>query len=322
MKQKIFVGLLIIEALACMLFCILQTSFLPFYSAAMAFPFEQIGIGLRLLSLSSQLGNAIAIAIYFSVCLLPIAAIIILQKKRKLFSEDVLLGVLSVVLFAVLYIMINPGLINMWMGRGTTQAVEKAVLGGMVYSVLSGYFVLRALRLFSNGNTEKLVRYMSIMLHLLTTFFVYSISGACFSGLLNSIATLQEANVGNEHLLVASYLFLVMQYLLNALPYILNVFVVFASLRLLDEMRLNRYSAETVIAIQKTSSLCITALVTTVLANISFNLLQLIFSKSLLVIKSSIQIPVFSITFVLAALLLTRFVAENTQLKNDNDMFI
>ena len=39
-------------------------------------------------------------------------------------------------------------------------------------------------------------------------------------------------------------------------------------------------------------------------------------------IFSNLKIPVFSVAFMLAVLLLTRFVSENKQLKDDNDMFI
>ena len=322
MKQKILVGLLSVEALACVLFCILQTSFTGVFSTVMAFPFEQIGMGLRSLSLSSGLGNALAIVVYFAASLLPIAAVLFLWKKRKLCAEDGLLGLLSALLFAVLYIMINPGVISAWTGGIAAQSAGKAILGGMVYSVLCGYFVLRVLRLFSNGGTEKLIRYMSVMLRLLTVIFVYLIFGACFNGLLNSTTALQAGNVGNEHLLGASYVFLVLQFVVDALPYAFNVLVVFAALRLLDEMRSDRYSTETVAAAGRISRLCSAALVTMVLANVGFNLLQLIFAKSLMVINGSVQIPIFSITFVLAALLLTRLVTENKQLKDDNDLFV
>jgi hypothetical protein len=322
MKQKILMVFLGAEALACVLFGILQTSFTGAFSAVMAFPFEQLGMGLRSLSLSSGLGNTAAIIVYFAASLLPIAALLILRKKRKLCAEDGLLGLLSAVLFGILYIMINPGLISTGTGGIAAQSVGKAILGGMVYSVLCGYFVLRVLRLFSNGGTEKLVRYMSVMLRLLNVLFVYLIFGACFNGLLNSIAALQAGNVGNEHLLGASYVFLILQFVVDALPYAFNVLVVFAALRLLDEMRLDRYSIETVAAAGQISRLCAAALMAMVLANIGFNLLQLLFAKSLVVINSSVQIPIFSITFVLAALLLTRLVTENKQLKDDNDMFI
>ena len=322
MKRKVFVGLLVIEAVACVLLSLVKTSFSGFYSAAMAFPFEQIGLGLRVLSLSGKPGNAAAIVLYFAISLLPFAALLVLSKRRKLNAEDGLLGLLGAVMFAVLYLMINPGIIPTVIGGAAVQSIGKAVLGSMVYSVLCGYIILRILRIFSAGGTEKLERYMMVMLGLLNVLFVYLVFGACFGNLLDSIASVKAGNIGNEHLLGVTYSFLVLQYTVNALPYVLNVFVVFAALRLLDEMQADRYSAETVAATERMSRLCAVVLVATVLSNTGFNLLQLLFGKSLMVLSSSVQIPLLSIIFVLAALLLTRFVAENKRLKDDNDMFI
>ena len=322
MKRKVFVGLLSAEAAACVLFCVFQTSFAGSVAVAMAFPFEQVGRALRSLSLSSGVGNAAAIAVYIALSLLPAVALLFFRIRRKLFAEDGLLGLLAAVLFAVLYIMINPGDIGSLIGGAAGQAVGKAVLGGMVYSVLCGYLILRIVRLFSESKTEELARYITITLGFLNVIFVYLLFGACFSGLLNSIDTLRTGNAGNEHLLGASYVFLAMQFIVDALPYVFNVIIVFAALDLFTEMRIDRYSAETAAAAARTSRLCTAALVATVLSGIGFNLLQLVFAKSLAVINSSVQIPVFSIAFVLAALLLSRLVTENKQLKDDNDSFI
>ena len=322
LKHRILVVVLSVEALACILFCILQTSFEGAFTATIAFPFEQIGVGLRVMSLSGWLGNAVALIAYCTVSLLPVAALLILRKKRRLCAEDGLLVLLSAVLFVVLHIMINPGIINTWAGGLTAQYVGKAILGSTVYSVLCGYFLLRVLRLFSDGGTEKLVRYMSTMLLLLGMIFVYLIFGTCFGGLLNSIAALRAGNVGNEHLLGTSYVFLALQFMVDALPNVFNVLVVFAGLRLLGEMQRDRYSVETMVAAGQIARLCKMALITTVLANIGFNLLQLMYAESLRVINSLVLIPVFSLAFVLAALLLARLVTENKQLKDDNDLFV
>jgi len=264
----------------------------------------------------------VAIILYVAVSLLPIAALLVIRKKRNLSAEDGLLGLLSVVLFAVLYLMINPGYITMWAGGIVAPSIGKAIMGSMVYSVLLGYFILRVLRLFSDGGTEKLIRYMSVMLRLLNVLFVFIVFGACFSELLTSIAVLRAGNAGNEHLLGTSYVFLVLQFVVDALPYVFNVFVVFAALRLVDEMRSDRYSAETVAAAGRLSRFCAVALATTVLVNVGFNLLQLIFASSLFVMNSSVEFPVFSIIFLLAALLLTRLISESKQLKDDNDLFV
>ena len=262
------------------------------------------------------------LSLFFLVSLSPIVALLLIRKRRKLCVEDGLLALLSAVLFAVLYIMINLGVISTWTGRVAAQPIGKAMLGGMAYSVLCGYFVLRVLRLFSNGGTEKLAHYMSVMLRLLAVLFVYVIFGVCFNGLLDSVTALRAGNVGNEHLLGTTYAFLVLQLIIDALPYAFNVLILFTALHLLDEMRVDRYSAETVRAAAQISRLCTTALVVMILTNVSFNLLQFLFVKSLVVTNGSVRIPIFSITFVLAALLLTRLTAESKQLKDDNDMFI
>lgn len=322
MKRRIFLVLLAAEAVVCVLLCFMNVSPAGAFSAAVAFPFEQIGFGLRALSLSGGFGNAAAIFIYVIVSLLPAGALLLLRKRRKLYIEDSLLAVISAALFGVIYLMINPGLIPEALGRAAMPPVGKAILGGTVYSLIAGYVTFRVLRLFAAGNTQKLERYMTVMLGLLNVLFVYMAFGTCFNDMLASMASLRAGNVGNEHLLGATYFFLTLQFVVNALPYILDIVVIFSALRLLYEMRTERYSVESVNAAARMSRLCAVALVTMTVANIAFNLLQLLFARSLMIINSSLQIPVFSILFVLAALLLTRFITENKQLKDENDQFI
>lgn len=322
MKQKFFIGFLILEAVVFMILCILQASMASVLFTAIAFPFEQIGIALRTLSLSSGLGNIIAILIYILVSLLPAIVLYILNKKRRLYMEDWLLLLLSIMLFVVLYIMINPGIIGLRMGELIEQPFGKAILSSMIYQVLLGYFILRILKMFTAGGTDKLIRYMSVMLSILNVIFIFLAFGACFDDLFSSIAALKASNTNNENLLGASYICLVIQFIVDALPFVLDVVVVFAALNLLDEMQKDRYSIETVIKAKHMSKLCVVTLTAALLSNIGFILLKLIFAKSLMIFNSSINIPIFSIIFILAVLLLTRFITENKQLKDDNDMFI
>lgn len=322
MKRSTYYMFLCVEAVLCVVLCILQVSFTGVFSSITAFPFEQIGLGLRNLSLSGGPGNAAAIVIYAAVSLLPAAVLLVLSKKRSLHAEDGLLILLSIVLFAVLYLMINPGSIGMLTGGLTEYSAGKSLLGVIVYSIVCGHLVLRLLRLFNGGGTDALVRYMSAILHLLNMLLVYIIFSTCLGYLFDSIASLKAGNAGNEHLLGASYFFLALQFIVGALPYAMDIFVVFAALRLLREMQTDRYSEKTVTAAERMSRLCTAALTVTVLSNIGLNLFQLLFAKSLMVIDTAVQIPIFSMTFVLAALLLTRFVTENKQLKDDNDTFI
>ncbi len=318
-KDKLFKIALAVEAVLCVLLTVLKTPVGDAFVTAMAFPFEQIGMGLRALSLSGAVGNVFALILYIAVCLLPIGGFLIIKRRRTPVSEDGLLMLLSLMLFVVIYLMINPGIIVQLLRDIPTG---KAVLGGTVYSVLIAYFILRILRLFRTSEVARLQRYLAVLLGILNVVFVYLIFGAGVKSLMEAIAALQAGNAGNESLLGASYVFAALQYLVDVLPYGFDILVVFAGIRLLKKLTTDRYSDETVLAASRLSRLCGKTLSITVLAIASFNLLQLIVAKHLFNIHAAVQVPLFSIAFVLAALLFSRLVAENKLLKEDNDSII
>ena len=97
MKERHLFTLLSVEAAACVLFCILQRSLSGLFSTLIAFPFEQIGAGLRVLSL---LG------------LIPAGIWGFLHWRKKSEPLDFMLLVISALLFVTLYYMINPGLLS------------------------------------------------------------------------------------------------------------------------------------------------------------------------------------------------------------------
>jgi len=341
MKHKVLVGILCIEAEDCVLFFSLNASFTNAFSTIIAFPFEQIGAGLRALSLSSETGNLIAICLYVAICLIPIILLPIMRVKRELYTEDWLLVVLSAVLFAVLYFMINPGtsdlvgLSPLSPGSINTAAlsVEKTTLGLITYSIIFGYLILRALRFVYRGTTEKLTQYTTIMLGFLNILFVFLIFGASFNSMLDSFASLQANNIGGEHNPVPDYIFndynpvpdyifIVLRFMVDALPNVLNIIITFAVLQLVREMQTDRFSSEVVVNAKRVARLCAVALVVTIMTSITFSILSLVFAKSLYSVNVTIQIPLFSIIFVLIALLLTRLITESKLLKDENDMFI
>ncbi len=322
MKRKTFYIFLICEAVICMLLYLAREALPQIFTTLIAFPFEQIGILLRIISLSGNLGNVISIVFFVAICLIPSFVLLLLRKKRRLYAEDTLLAVLSMVLFMVIYLMINPGLLGTYLGTSAGQSFGKALLGGMVYSILIGYALLRILRLFFVADTCRLQKYLMVLLYIIIFLLIYIAFGAQFSQMLDSFEKLRADNTGNEHRLGMSYIFLVLQYLVNSLPYVLVILVIFHGQDLLRELSINRYSEETVYTAEKLSRICGLALIVTVISNVGFNLLQLLLIKMLSVVNGSVQIPLFSITFVLAALLLAQYIRENKQLKDDNDMFI
>ena len=109
MKERHLFTLLSVEAAACVLFCILQRSLSGLFSTLIAFPFEQIGAGLRVLSLSGAVGNVVAIILYMLLGLIPAGIWGFLHWRKKSEPLDIMLLVISALLFVTLYYMINPG---------------------------------------------------------------------------------------------------------------------------------------------------------------------------------------------------------------------
>lgn len=324
MKRKLLYILLALEAALFVVFSLAETSPGGAFSAAMAFPFEQIGMGLRMLSLIGKLGNSFALALYTAFCFLPLLFLLMARNKRKLYKEDALLGLLSAALFVSLYLMINTAyIVNMFVGLGDAGlTIGKAVLGGTLWSILCGYLILRLLRLSFESGTEKLQGYVSAGLYILNFLFVWAVCGILFREMLDSFASLKAGNTGSEGGLGTTYVFLILRFLVDALPYILDVVMAFLALDLLAAMRSDKYSEQTETLALRLSRWCGKALAAVVVSGISLNLLQLFFAHTLRIIDSELSIPIVSVLFVLAVLLFARLVSENRRLKGDNDLFI
>jgi len=80
--EKIEIALLIALAAGCVAVLLGGVSINDAVVSILAFPFAQIGLMLRVLSLSGGIGNIIAVILYTIVCLLPMAALFFIRHKR------------------------------------------------------------------------------------------------------------------------------------------------------------------------------------------------------------------------------------------------
>ena len=182
MKERHLFTLLSVEAAACVLFCILQRSLSGLFSTLIAFPFEQIGAGLRVLSLSGAVGNVVAIILYMLLGIIPAGIWGFLHWRKKSEPLDFMLLVISALLFVTLYYMINPGLLSTGVpGTG------KWSLGSTFYSVLLGYLLIRILLHYKNAGTEKLQKGLWFLLGTVSVVLVYGIFGQELGGLLQNL---------------------------------------------------------------------------------------------------------------------------------------
>lgn len=315
MNLKRISCLLALEAAICIVLCVLQIHVSGLFSAAAAFPLEQIGWGLRRLSLSGPAGNILAVLLYILISLVPFIIWLVLIKKQRMQPIDVLLPCISVLLLAVLYFMVNPGLFHTGV-----SGTGKWMLGSAFYSVLMGYLVIRILKTCTAGGQKGLLRGLHLVLIVLNMVFIFYIFWQRLGTLLLDVqaalenSTFMEADV--------DLIFLLLRYGADVLPFLLDIGVVFLSGELLNALAKDRYSDHAAAAADHLARFCTGALIASVASQAALNILQLLFCERLSQTNMEISLPVCSLLFVLAVLLFAAFIREDQKLKQENDLFI
>ena len=296
----------------------------PYFAGIMAFPFAQIGLGLRALSLSGWAGNTAALVIYILLSLFPGAGFLALTKKQGRKWEDLLLLVLIPLLFGVLYLMVNPSIMASHFGGAAGLAMDQtfsaAICGGTVWSVLAGWGILKLLSRFRRGSTAGLLRGLQVVLSLLCILFVWQVFGGCVEEYTAALEALRESNTDGGNFI--THLYLLLQLLVNVLPWLLDVAVLRKAMDLLEAWREEPWSEEVLSRAHALSSLSAKVLSAVTVASVAFNLLQLLFAPKLRVVNTSVSFPLLSFGLVLVVLLMARLVEGGKELKDDNDLFI
>ncbi len=325
MKRRGMTLILTVEAAACVVFCFLRTSFFGGFTSLAAFPFEQAGYVLRQMSLSGTAGNAAAIVLYLTLGLLPCLAWLLLKKQGRLLAVDHLLPALSVLLLAVIYYMVNPGLIV-----SAVPGTGKWLLGCTFYSALSGYLVIRVLAVCRRARPETLESVLQGLLGFLNMVFVYLIFGQNLDRLLNSLRDMGNVSGGlyadgaaqGAQSVGLTCLFFGLGYLVDVLPYAFDLGIVFLAGRLLAALKADRWGDAAAELADRLAGFCAKALGITAGADVMFNVLQVLFGAGLYRMDLVIHVPVLSILFVLAALLSARYIREAQKLKKEHDLII
>ncbi len=280
----------------------------------LALPLSALANFLGELSLSSAFGNAVAIILYSAVCLVPVFVFAIRVKKRIFRNIDGLLILLSAVMFAVVYLMINPSEMGV---RGEIDGVS-SLLAVSVYSVLFGYLLLNFTANIENIRHEKTEKILCVVLKIIGAVFVFSICSVTASEFFASAQSLTENSNGN----FITVLMLVLESKVAIFPNIFGIWVAFSGLDLLDEMSVDRYSENTVVAAEKLSEVCIKAIRFCTFLSVVYNVLQLRFIAELPDVNFTLQIPLLSFGFILVVLVMVKYLKDAKALKEDNDSFI
>ena len=311
MKERRWIAAFAAEGVLCAGLTLLLNGSAAADAGLMAFPFAQIGAGLRALSLMGGVRNVLAIMLYVAVSLLPAGLLAAVCRKRKPVCEDGLLAWLAQRWFA-----------------GKTLGLP--MLGGLLYAEVIAYAILRLLRTAGAANARALRRYVRWVLAAIATVLVYAAFGSSLRELLASLTQLREGNSANMPQiwntgagpsLLWTQAMLAIRYLIDAASALLGVGVILEALRLLaaqdggDPVQASECASR--IAERSAQTLRFT-----LLAGLAVNLAQVLLARQLRSIALNVSLPLGTVALCLAALLLARLMQENRKLREDNDLFI
>ena len=235
-------------------------------------------------------------------------------RNKGTAKERIVLFLLSAVMMLALYGMVNPGLFcPMLLGaQKEFIPVIKATLGVTVWSVIVLYIILRLLRMFIGGDTNKLMQYLKVLLYILCTVFTADIFVACGSELIAYLMDAQET---------LAVVLSVIKFLVLSAPYAFDVVITISAIALLD-VALSKEQTGIVESAAKLSQVCCIALGVTAASTAAFNVLQIVLMRHLSNMEVNADVPIISIAFTLGVLLASRLLVENKRLRDDNDLFI
>jgi hypothetical protein len=297
-------------------------------STIVTFPLEQVGALLREMSLSGTGGNLAAIILYAAIALLPIGVWFFLRKKGWETKADSMLFLLSGTLFYVLYYSVNPGLFETKL-----PGSEGLYLSAIFYSVLVTYGVIRIQAMAAKGSKKTLFSLMKFFLWMLAAVFAvmaFVEFAITFPKALEetkkaydemaAFAAFTETTV-SVHPEVMSVVTL-MESIMRGVPYLLNIIIIFWSVKMIRELNKDWFSKESVAAANKLADGTGRVLGITVVLELLYNVLLFFGRNHLAVTRFTIHIPLVPILFMMAMVLIARYIRASQQLKEENELFI
>ncbi len=302
-------------------------------------PFDWIGNALRWLSLSSFIGNVIALICYIVLSISPFIYLIIVKRRSGFQKIDMLLPVISIYLFLILYEFVNQGLMlnhvpQMLTDLSALPAI-KLILAIIFYSLFLGYLILRTLGNLAKDSNEDRRQYLCqglqkilLALSALYTFYIGYFAGYQMLSDINNYAVKASSTlpffspISLSNNTVIDQFMVILTYLLRCLPIIFSVLILINGVALLKVMISCHLKEEEFIAAAQLSNVSKKAVYVTVFSNLLLNVTQLILSKHLSDTSFKLEIILSPVIIAFAATILSGYFRESKELKEDNEMII
>ncbi len=309
-------------------------------NSMISIPFQPIAWALRQLSMSGSLGNVVAICIYLVLCISPILFLLYRYRNKNTSYADLLLPLLSFTLFGGIYLMINPRYISNFFGDMPDIEGTTLIISSTIWSILICYITLRLVHNIEQRKTVDVLSVLHILLIIIFFLTVIQIVGYFLFGLRSSIQTVQDGNtnnfvpdelyddlfdlnsIGALNSVQITVLWLVIRYILRTIPSCLILWMIHLALKAIQALQMDPFSDASLQLSKKLGLESRKMIIITSLIILVTNLLELCLARFLLSMNVEINFPYYAILFMLLILLFSRKIAENQELKSDNDSFI
>lgn len=296
----------------------------------MTFPWEQLGQLLRRLSLSGGAGNTASWILFLATGACPLFAVFFLLRRRQSCKADFLLTALSAALFAGLWFFINPSYIDRYLSPMPGESFAKYALAAVIDSLLLTWMLLRFLSHMEEEHSmedgrfqRKLLFLLRMLLNLYALALAVSLVVQGGTEFRESLASLRESNTGSgDFLLTLSTLFLALQAIMGLLPAMAQIALLLMTGLFLRSFEKEPFGPKSCLRMEQLKKTSGRLLLLILLANVSFNVLQLLLSRFLLSSYHRILFPLQEIIVMLGIRTLSFLYLESKRLKEDNDMFI
>lgn len=304
--------------------------------SVMAFPWEQMGVLLRKLSLAGTAGNVAAWALFLGIGACPCICWGVLARRRISCRTDLLLPVLSLTLFAGLWFMINPSYLEAYLFPAGMAEMGKCAFAAAIDSVLFSWLLLRFLRSCGDRRGKRLLWGLELCLGLyiaLTAVAALCQGGAELAAGWEAIGSNANAagpewmSGGNPGRLGGrsvglSRVVLVLQISGSYLPTALELAIGGAAIGFLRSCEQGSFQEKSLGQVRRLKRLSCRFLGVILGYHMCVNLLQLALARYLYSSHYTLVFPFRAAILMLGTVLLSEFWLEGKKLQEDNQMFI
>lgn len=273
------------------------------------------GKWLRALSLSGVGGNILAWGIVLVITVLPVILLLLWRRRGGWRPADALLPLLSVLLFALCYFLVNPTFLP-----SPAEKFFPLACGGAALSVLVAWFAFTVLGALEVSPAERLAAALRPLFIGWASLLAFSACYTRMAAFLTGWAEVAAANTAGGY--GPTVAVMGSTGLLSVIPDLLASATLVWAAQLVGAMGNQVFNEEIVALCRHTAKSCRRVAGLELLAAVAANLLQLLLLGVLRSTSFTVVIPLVPLSLSVALYFLCRCLEQGKALQDDNDSII